>query len=47
MDRTDNLAKISMDSAVEGDLKATGKFYDMVIDHVSTMKDRRMTVHFK
>lgn len=40
-DRLVNLAKISIDSVVV-DLKASGKFYDMVIDHFATMKDRRM-----
>ena len=41
MDRLVNLAKIS-DSVVVEDLKAIGKFYDMVIHHFATMRDRRM-----
>lgn len=46
-DRLVNLAKISIDSVVVQDLKASGKFYDMVIDHFATMKDRRMAFLFK
>ncbi|KAL3066136.1 hypothetical protein OYC64_016142 [Pagothenia borchgrevinki] len=46
-DRLVNLATISIDSVVVEDLKATGKFYDIVIDHFATMKDRRMAFLFK
>lgn len=46
-DRLVNLAKISIDSVVVEDLKASGKFYNMVIDHFATMKDRRMAFLFK
>lgn len=46
-DRLVNFAKISIDSVVVEDLKASGKFYNMVIDHFATMKDRRMAFRFK
>ncbi|KAF3833341.1 hypothetical protein F7725_027006 [Dissostichus mawsoni] len=46
-DRLVNLATISIDSVVVEDLKAAGKFYDIVIDHLATMKDRRMAFLFK
>ncbi|KAK1884976.1 Zinc finger MYM-type protein 1 [Dissostichus eleginoides] len=46
-DRLVNLATISIDSVVVEDLKATGTFYDIVIDHFATMKDRRMAFLFK
>ncbi|KAL3045299.1 hypothetical protein OYC64_013543 [Pagothenia borchgrevinki] len=46
-DRLVNLATISIDSVVVEDLKATGKFYDIVIEHFATMKDRRMAFLFK
>ncbi|KAL7395066.1 hypothetical protein ABVT39_009446 [Epinephelus coioides] len=46
-DRLVNLAKISIDSVVVEDLKASGKFYDIVIDHFATKKDRRMAFLFK
>ncbi|KAK1906969.1 ABC-type transporter adrC [Dissostichus eleginoides] len=46
-DRLVNLATISIDSVVVEDLKAAGKFYDIVIDHFATMKDRRMAFLFK
>ncbi|KAM8736145.1 uncharacterized protein AB9X84_021674 [Acanthopagrus schlegelii] len=41
-DRLVNLARISIDSLVVGDLKASGKFFNMVIDHFATVRDRRM-----
>ncbi|KAL2083744.1 hypothetical protein ACEWY4_021517 [Coilia grayii] len=46
-DRLVNLAKISINSVVVDDLKASGKFYDAVIDHFAEMKDRRMAFLFK
>ena len=33
------MAKISIDSVVVEELKASGKFYDMVIDHFATMRE--------
>ena len=42
-----NLAKISSDSAVVEDLKASGNFYNMVIDHFTTTKGRRMAFLFE
>lgn len=46
-DRLVNLAKISIDYVVVENLKARGKFYNMVIDRFATMKDRSMAFLFK
>lgn len=46
-DRNDNLARIFIDSVVVEDLKASGKFYNMVIEHYATVRDRRTEFIFK
>ena len=46
-DRLVNLARISINTVVMEDLKASGKFFNMVIDHFATMRDRRLAFLFK